>query len=139
MNRYAHAIFCDDVRQELGEKMSLMGVYSGDLVAEPLPGTLPKLCAVITLVTPRSDQFRTISIAGSFLGDIVFKMELGEEDLAHMVSLAPPPSPDSKAHYIQLMALLSPFQISGPGRLEIEVIADGERLDCAGLNIKRPT
>jgi hypothetical protein len=39
------AQFCDDVRQEIGNKFSLMGCYGSDLYVPAFPITLPKLCA----------------------------------------------------------------------------------------------
>ncbi len=38
------SVFCDDIRHEVGEKISLIGVYAADLVVPRMPITLPKLC-----------------------------------------------------------------------------------------------
>ena len=48
----ATVVFCDDIRPEIGNKFSFMGVYDTDLnVSSSDPQvTLPKLCAAITLV-----------------------------------------------------------------------------------------
>lgn len=50
--RVGLAAFCDDVRQEIGNKFSLMGVYTGDMIlpASPLPG-IPLLLPKIVIVT----------------------------------------------------------------------------------------
>jgi hypothetical protein len=43
-------MFCDDIRQEVAGKYSIMGVYQADLVAPSsatLPIVLPKLCILI--------------------------------------------------------------------------------------------
>ena len=37
-------ILCDDIRQEIGNKISLMGVYGKDIVVPFFPFTFPKLC-----------------------------------------------------------------------------------------------
>ena len=44
-----HIIMCDDVRRELGNKMSLMGAYSGDIILNKLPGNLKSLVFVLVL------------------------------------------------------------------------------------------
>jgi hypothetical protein len=45
-----HCIFCDDVRQEIGSKMSFMGIYSDELlVPPPLPVFLPRFAVVVWL------------------------------------------------------------------------------------------
>ena len=43
-NRTVIAQFCDDFRQEIGNKFSLMGCYGTDLYVPQFPITLPKLC-----------------------------------------------------------------------------------------------
>jgi hypothetical protein len=41
--------FCDDIRHEVTGKMTLVGVYGGQMVVGgTLPITLPQICAVIT-------------------------------------------------------------------------------------------
>jgi hypothetical protein len=52
------ALFCDDVRNEVGNKLSLMGVYGQDLLLREFPATLPKLCAVMLLDLPAGSRAR---------------------------------------------------------------------------------
>lgn len=51
-NRYIHTIWCDDIRQEIGNKPSLMGVYTGQLILPQLPMTLQRLGVFSTLSSP---------------------------------------------------------------------------------------
>ena len=44
-----HIIMCEDVRRELGNKMSLMGVYGGEVILKKLPGTMRSLVFVLML------------------------------------------------------------------------------------------
>lgn len=60
--RYGYCIFCDDIRTELGEKLSFMGVYNGILFLPEFPYTLPKLCAHINLVTPADQPYKSIVV-----------------------------------------------------------------------------
>lgn len=39
-------ILCDDIRNEVGSKTSLMGVYGNTILLPKLPFTLPKLCVL---------------------------------------------------------------------------------------------
>ena len=50
--RYVHALWCDDIRHELGNKPSFMGVYTGGLVVSKLPIVLPRLCVFAWVVAP---------------------------------------------------------------------------------------
>lgn len=42
-------VLCDDIREEVGNKRSLMGVYSDNLILKSFPATLPKICLYIML------------------------------------------------------------------------------------------
>ncbi len=135
MSRYAHTFFCDDVRAEIGRKNSYIGVYNDKMLTSALPGTISKLCTVVHISTPLNQAFENISVRGVFRGQAAFEMFLNPEEIRAMDASLPPPGPDAHSSFIQLMAVLSPFQIEGPGKLTVEVIADGERLYCAGLEI----
>ena len=51
-DRLLTAIFCDDIRHEVGNKMSFMGCYQGELFVPSAPIALAKLCVYVTLITP---------------------------------------------------------------------------------------
>lgn len=58
MKRYAHALYCDDVRRETSGKLTLVGVYGSDLVVdEPPPVTIPKISVVVIARTLTNDRF----------------------------------------------------------------------------------
>lgn len=48
----ALSLFCDDVRLELGGKVSLIGVYGPTLIAGHADRPLPKLVAFVSLIYP---------------------------------------------------------------------------------------
>jgi hypothetical protein len=50
--RFVHTLWCDDIRQEVGNKPSFMGVYTGGLVVQSLPVKLPRLCVWTWVVSP---------------------------------------------------------------------------------------
>ncbi|GGX99039.1 hypothetical protein GJV26_15910 [Massilia dura] len=61
--RFIHTMYCDDVRQEIGGKMTFVGAYQSQMVAE-LPGelVLPKLCIVVTAQTPHDQPFKEMKV-----------------------------------------------------------------------------
>lgn len=136
MSRYAHVIYCDDIRNEIGNKLTLVGVYQGALVASPIPALLPKLCVVLTLHTPKERMFEQVSVVGTYDDQEAFRMELSKEELDSITADLPPPSADTKSYEMTLMATLTPFQIETTGTLKLEIIADGEQLRCSSLSIK---
>ena len=60
---YCYVIWCDDVRQELGNKPSFMGVYTGGLVLPGLPAVLPRLTAWVVLSMPLGRPWAAVSIS----------------------------------------------------------------------------
>ena len=57
MQRYIHTIFCEDIRPELGNKYSIMGVLGGQITIPSAPLVLPKLCAAIAISSPSKEPF----------------------------------------------------------------------------------
>src|SRR5450830_483454 len=60
--RWVHAIWCDDVRHEIGNKPSFMGVYTGDLVIPARPAILTRLAVYVSLGTPMDQPFKHLTI-----------------------------------------------------------------------------
>lgn len=60
--RYVHTIWCDDIRMELGNKPSFMGVYTGGIVVPSLPTFLPRLSIYSWITTPKEQPFKRIAI-----------------------------------------------------------------------------
>lgn len=62
VDRHVFTLYCDDIRNELGNKSSLMGIYAGDLFVEKFPIVLPKLCAYVVLKSSVDDPIKALSI-----------------------------------------------------------------------------
>ncbi|MFS2110976.1 hypothetical protein ACCC88_14895 [Sphingomonas sp. Sphisp140] len=87
-----YTIFCDDIRHEVGGKLTLVGVYSGEMIYNgPAPGRAPVLAALVTLrvapVHPELDVLLRITFESAvgerLLGESHFKMaEKTKADLA---------------------------------------------------------
>lgn len=86
-----HALWCDDIRQEIGNKPSFMGVYTGALVVPQLPVTLPKLCVWLTLSAPQDLPLQDVAVTVALEGDaelLRLPVPMGAEP--HRVSEAMP-------------------------------------------------
>jgi len=61
----AFCIFCDDIRQEVGNKLSILGIYEGDIVfSVPPPAALPKFGIIVWLQTDIDNPPEKFSIRG---------------------------------------------------------------------------
>ena len=50
--RFVHTIWCDDIRQEVGNKPSFMGVFTAGIMFPSLPAALPRLGVYTWIVAP---------------------------------------------------------------------------------------
>jgi uncharacterized protein DUF6941 len=55
-DRFKNVILCEDVRDEVGNKKSLMGVFSGDIIASELPATLQLAIFIQYVIEPRDKK-----------------------------------------------------------------------------------
>jgi hypothetical protein len=111
VTRSLEAIFCDDVRLEAGNKLSLMGCYSGMMIVPQIPIMLPKLCVVMRAISLRDQPFK----------ELKFRLVKDETSIAEQevpaADLEPPPvgpHSDGEEHriFIQQVFQIFPLQIS---------------------------
>jgi hypothetical protein len=86
---YGHVVFCDDVRQEIGNKITLVGTYLGELTLfGTFPATLPQLVAAFWLSSPIDNPIKRakFTLTGSPLGDARQEFDTGEmpENTTHL-------------------------------------------------------
>ncbi|WP_441347693.1 DUF6941 family protein [Sinimarinibacterium sp. CAU 1509] len=138
--KHVTAIFCDDIRTEMGNKLSYMGVYSSDLVVQSMPKTLPKLCVAVTVVTPADELPNTLRIL--LLRDSSVLVDTGvirDELTQASEDIATDPGADSVARNAvsyQFQFVLEHFSIERPCRLRLQVDTDGETMPSPSLNIR---
>lgn len=135
MNRFAYSIFCDDIRHEVNGKLSLIGTYDTQLFVPKFPATISKLCAIVTIITSEDEPFSDIRIKGSFGDQELFNLHIDRSqlDAAAADKQRPETGPIRK---IQTMGILSPVSFDAPGKITVEVLADGQAVECSGLEIK---
>lgn len=135
MTRYAHAVFCDDIRQEVGGKITLVGMYAGQCLVPQIPSILPKLCLLLSISATKANPLKSVTATGVFAGNEVFRMEFDEKQINEIMAASFISTPEKKTMMLMLMGVMSPFQVSDAGKLTLSVIADGEELSCEGLTV----
>lgn len=131
-NRTVIAQFCDDVRQEIGNKFSLMGCYGTDLYVPSFPITLPKLCVFVHVRTPREHPFVRLTL----------RLVRGSERLSELVAnpekLNAGETPEW-ARWISMTGILAvtPFTAAGPCRLQVLAETESETLESGQFLIER--
>ncbi len=125
--RHLEVMYCDDIRGELGNKFSYMGVYSGQLTVPNAPVMLPKLCISARVTTDIDDPFeslevRIVSVKGEeetelvSSGPITLPSELPSVEVGSTLLMA------------QMNFVLSPFQIVEETVLRVKAITERDEL-----------
>lgn len=133
-----HTIYCDDVRQEVGGKVSFMGVYNSDLVVGGFPISLQKFCAHANIRLPRDTKIKNLSakiIEGEkVLADVPLpegQLEVMQKTLAETDE-----NKDFQFLNIALSLQFTPLQIEQPAWITTVAIADGREIAGNKLRVR---
>jgi len=140
MTRYAHCFFCDDIRYEIGNKTTLIGLYSGEMFVSQMPSILPKLCFHVECTTSVDNPFRTMTFRISDGDTVLLEQAIPDQELAVACeNLLKKNSPDDPLVTLSMgMNLVaSPFLVDKPTTVIVNVIADKEEILAGKLRIKQ--
>ena len=135
MPRHVEVIFCDDIREEVGNKLSYMGVYAGELTVPIAPVLLTKLCIAVKVITNQADPFESLEVR-------VVKVK--GDDETELLSTGAVPLPanfpgienGSTFVAVQMTFMLAPFQIEEEALLRVKAFTEREELRGTGLRIR---
>jgi hypothetical protein len=134
--RFAIATFCDDVRVEVGNKLSFIGIYQSDLLVPTFPTTLPKLCVVMMVRTPLTRPFRELRF------DLLRNEEVlvsSASDPKQLEQVTPDAGSGERYWGAMFVGAVAPFQINEPFKLRTRVTTESEILKGGALEIKQVT
>lgn len=119
--------FCDDIRQEIGNKISLIGMYGADLIVPEIPTVIAKLC-IFAQVYGEPDV--------PFDDDIEIKVTLDHDQIASAVqkpsvtTLEP-----SKLQRLNCQIIITPFPIAKECTLRVRAYYKGQEYIASALRI----
>ncbi len=132
-DRFVHAIFCDDIRHEVGNKVSFMGCYQGELFVPFVPLMLPKLCVQVTISTTKERPIKSLTVRLDQGEHQLAVIEVPADDFARSM---PPVPGDAKRWSASVGVMLSPFNITEPGELRVVVITEEGEMPGPRLRLK---
>ncbi|WP_449302458.1 DUF6941 family protein [Pseudoxanthomonas mexicana] len=132
IQRAIGGIFCDDIREEVNGKISLIGCYTGGMQVTEFPATLPKLCVLVRLICSAHEPPKTIVFRVLRDDEELLKGELPEEA---MPPLAPADADESAMGMVHGQFILSPFELTGPCTVRVRAIVDGQEIRGLSLPI----
>ncbi len=141
MNEYVHALFCDDIRQEIGGKVTFVGAYAGFAVIPAYPAVVPKICVAVWTVLPADARPKNI-VTRLFLDDSeVLRLPTENIELPDKVGF---PSeldlPDGAEVYtlqFPQLAIIGPLNLDGPAAFRVKVDIDGREIRGPSLYFTR--
>ena len=128
MDRHIQTIFCDDVRHELGGKLSYMGVYNGVLFVPAFPVTLPKLCLVINVLTPAEKPFAKLVLRVLTNEEVLIEEDFDETQYTVREN-------EDRLLIFPSIFVFSPCQLDGPCILRVRAETEEGELKGPGLII----
>lgn len=136
-HRFLQCIFCDDIREEVGGKKTIVGWHAGETIAVPKDGAivLPSLCLVGLLSVPPNPKFSSLSIDLTQDDDALQHVMVPAEALEKMQD-----DESSNTLYgrqIQLAIKMTNLSIDRTCVLRLRVTIDEEELFSNGLRFSK--
>lgn len=119
-HRFITATFCDDIRHEVGNKFSLVGCYTGEMITEMLPVALPKFCASIAVHSRISNPFKKLSVKALLNDVLIAEQEIPEGAILIEDQLSSFKKADFITKFsINIQFVFSPFLVEADSWLSI--------------------
>lgn len=127
--------FCDDVRQEVGNKLSIMGIYGANLIVPSYPTVLPKLCCVFNVRVPASAVPRQVVFKLLRGDEVIFEAEMSHADNESTLVQCPPGLEESHAFTFGNVAQFLSFPVTEQALLKARALLDGKELRGGSLEL----
>lgn len=131
---HGHTLFCDDIRSELGNKFSYMGVYGDDInLAGELPTLLPKLCMISTIYVPSGTPIGKLQLTISQRNESEIRIivdqhiEVAEKNI--------PKKPGDGFAKLVLQNIISPINIPSNCEILVSAKVGDMELDIGSLTV----
>ncbi|MFR0690211.1 DUF6941 family protein [Enterobacterales bacterium AE_CKDN230030158-1A_HGKHYDSX7] len=134
MTRQVYVTYCDDVRLEVNNKVSLMGVYAEVMYLSAFPAHIPKLCAVVNATTEPDKPFKDFYIQAKLNNAVIGEMQVTEAELETQMGQAP----GSALKSVQAQMIFSPVALKEPAVLTITFRSEGVSYECNSLELVAP-
>jgi len=129
--------YCDDIRNEVGNKQSFIGIYRNALYVPDFPALLPKICIVINAQTDRANPFKSLRFRLLNFDTQIAEAVIPEDQIQTQQTAASTGLPNDALIVCGVVMVLSPLPVTEPMRLRVRVDVDGEELKGPALIISK--
>lgn len=129
--RQLSGYFCDDIRDEIDGKVTLVGCYMGSLGVSKFPAIIPKLCAYVRLLAPKDREFTQVRLIVRRDDEVIIDglLEAPIEDV-------PEGDEYTGVQSIYSRIVIRNLAVAETCVMKVRAIADGEELAGLGLRIQ---
>lgn len=122
--KYKCVLICEDIRQEIGGRVSLMGILGSKLLVQGVPLTFPKLCLFIEW--------------GEIMGKMNINLKIIPPDGTELPAVNPSAPIQGQAGLVaRTMIVLSNFTFPAPGDYIFQFDSDGQVIGRERLTIEK--
>ena len=130
-----YLIVCDDIREEVGGKKSLIGVYNNEIVCDELPATLSQLCIRACVSTSSNKPFEKLFFEISLPNQSPIKLACPPETLE---STKAETSGDNSEGFSYVMDMVAaPFQLMAEGKLVVSAFVNNRKRKIGSIRIRK--
>ena len=113
--KFEYSIICDDIRQEIGNKLTFVGTYQDLIIVPKLPYTFPKLCFFV--------QYKDIKAGDRFLLELT---DPSNKIVDKAINITVPAG--QKPPKMRLSRVFSPIRVEKEGRYTLSItVNDNEK------------
>jgi hypothetical protein len=132
--RVAFCLFCDDIRAEVGNKYSVMGIYGRDIIfPNPPPGLLQKFGFILWLHCDIGDEPERVVITM-----LANKEEVLRIESSLIRESFPEEDNDATKRHLRMTVPMPPFEFQGSGVVEVFIDTGREQLRAGRLYMRFP-
>lgn len=135
-----YVVFCDDVRHEVGGKVSYMGVYSGEItVYGDTPLNLGSFCVAASYLDtpPQEDKLVEFKIIKE--GSTVETLHLSQVTIPAQpkeLDLEEDDANGTRFVGVKILARFTPLLISEPCKIRVRAYVDGNEIRLGTIKVK---
>ena len=128
--RFEYLIICDDIRAEIKNKFTLVGIYTDSIILSKLPYSFPKLCFFA--------QYSNIRAGDRFSVELI---DPAGKKLGKPINGIIQPPPDKAIKKLRLLGIYSPLKIEQEGTYSLIITfeEDEKNKKEIGFNINLVT
>jgi len=107
--KFEYAIICDDIRQEISNKLSFIGIYGPHILVTKTPYVFPKLCFAIS--------YKDVEAGLSFSIELI---DPSNKKLGDTITLSIPKEVEKSIKF-NMFAIFSPLKVKQEGSYKLVI------------------